>query len=93
MPAGAFIELINRLDLSVDLDRIVLKKVSEHADVLKNVTKNLFVNVNAKSLKSEGYIESLSEVKNHLKRNRINLIMELTEHATSGKCGGGKIFE
>ncbi|MBK3333340.1 EAL domain-containing protein [Persephonella atlantica] len=81
IPAGAFIELINRLDLGVDLDRVVLKRVSEHADILKKVAKNLFVNVNAKSLKSESYIESLSEVKDHLKRNRINLIMELTEHA------------
>ncbi len=82
--AGAFLEIIHKLDLTVDLDRIVLKKLSKYTDKLGNITRNLFVNVDSKSLRTENYIEILVDLSKKFERENIKLIMELTEHSLLG---------
>ncbi len=79
--AGAFIDLLHRLGIIVDLDKLVVKKVILYADKISKVTNTIFINISPESLKSEDFINLLTEGMKTLKRKNIKLIVELTERS------------
>lgn len=81
IPAGAFIDIVHKLGLGVDLDKIVLKKITEYADKIGKMTDVVFINVNPESLKSESFINTLIKGMKALKRKNVKLIVELTEQS------------
>ncbi|WP_457634967.1 EAL domain-containing protein [Persephonella sp.] len=79
--AGTFIDLLHRLGIIVDLDRLVIKKVIQNADKISKITNTIFVNISPESLKSEDFISLLTDGIKILKRKNIKLIVELTEQS------------
>ena len=79
--AGAFIDLLHKLGLIVDLDKLVVKRVILCADKISKVTDTLFINISPESLKSEDFIDILTRGMKTLKRKNIKLIVELTERS------------
>ena len=76
VPAGLFIDLIYELDLVERLDRLVLKKLLEYKDLLREVP-SLFVNVSPRSISSDRYLSELENFLNEMKSSKI--VLELTE--------------
>lgn len=79
--AGAFIDLIQKLGLIVDLDKLVIKKVVSYAEKISKVTDTIFINISPESLKSEDFINLLTRGMKTLKSKNIKLIVELTERS------------
>ena len=74
--AGLFIDVLYEMNKIVELDRIVLKKILEKKEKLKNIPK-IFINASPLSIIDELYISELIEFINLYGKDRI--IIEITE--------------
>ena len=79
--AGAFINLIYELDIVVDLDIGILRKIIAYAPKIVEVTNNVFINISPSSLKSTRYREILTASVQTLREIGIQPFFELTEEA------------
>jgi len=76
IPAGMFIDMVYELNLISKLDEIVLKKIEEKENLIKQVTDKIFVNISFQSLFDKKYMQNLAKLLNSL---NLVVILELTE--------------
>ena len=76
IPAGIFIDMVYELNLISKLDEIVLKRIKEKENLIKEVTDRIFVNISFQSLFDKNYMEKLTKL---LKSIDLVVILELTE--------------
>ncbi len=81
MAAGTFIDLIHELEIIVELDIKILKKIKSDFKKLKDVTRRLFVNLSPVSLRSKEYIETMIEFNLDARSQGIVPCFELTEQS------------
>jgi EAL domain-containing protein (putative c-di-GMP-specific phosphodiesterase class I)/GGDEF domain-containing protein len=79
--AGAFIELIYELDVIIELDIQILRRVMERSAKIRTVTANVFINVSPQSLKSKRYTDFLHTLLPELKAAGLEPVFELTEQS------------
>jgi EAL domain-containing protein (putative c-di-GMP-specific phosphodiesterase class I) len=79
--AGAFIGLIYELDVIIELDIQILRRVLEFKEKIKAVSATVFVNVSPQSLRSKRYTDFLKTVLPQFKAEGMNLVFELTEQS------------
>lgn len=79
--AGAFIELIYELDVIIELDIQILKRILELKEQIRNVSPTLFVNVSPQSLRSKRYTDYLESFLPQMKAAQMHLVFELTEQS------------
>ena len=77
IPAGVFIDILYELNLITRLDEIVLRKITEKKDILKKVSKSIFINLSTESLMDKIFIEKLRDFVS--KMREFNVVIELTE--------------
>ncbi len=77
IPAGIFIDNIIEAGLIYKLDILVLEKLLEKKELIKQVTDRIFINASPESFLTKEYIDKLKEFLNQMKD--LNIIMELTE--------------
>ncbi len=80
VPAGQFLEFVEKAKLTVDLDLAVLNSVSTHLDTLKGISNTLFVNIFPNSLSEGEVINALLNLLEELQKRDMKLVLELTEH-------------
>jgi len=76
IPAGMFIDHIYSMGKISEFDTVVLEKVLEKEELLKQVTNRVFLNISFEALKDENYIKKLTQVIDFLD---IDIVLELTE--------------
>jgi len=76
IPAGMFIDMVYELNLISKLDEIVLKRIKEKEDLIKDVTNRIFVNISFQSLFDKKYMQKLANLLNSIE---LTVILELTE--------------
>ena len=76
IPAGMFIDMVYELNLISRLDEIVLKRIKEKEDLIKQVTNRIFVNISFQSLFDKKYMDNLTNLLNSIE---LIVILELTE--------------
>ena len=81
IPAGAFIDIIYDLNLEIQLDIEVLKKIHTYSDLIKKVTDTVFINVSSGSISSSHYIKIFLEEMKKINKKGLKVILELTEQS------------
>ena len=81
IPAGVFIDPVHRLGIIIDLDKVIIKRILKLSDIISQKTDVLFVNVSPESLKSESFVNLLTDSMKLLKEKGIKVILELTEQS------------
>ena len=76
IPAGMFIDMVYELNLISKLDEIVLKRIKEKENLIKQVTNRIFVNISFQSLFDKKYMNKLANLLNSIE---LVVILELTE--------------
>ncbi len=79
IPAGIFIDLIYELDFITKLDSLVLEKIVNYKETIKELTHRVCINISPRSLKSENFIIQLNKSCQALLASGITPIIELTE--------------
>ena len=79
--AGAFIGLIYELDVIIELDIQILRRVMELKEKVKKISANVFVNVSPQSLRSKRYTDFLKQALPQFKAEGMHLVFELTEQS------------
>jgi len=76
LPAGMFIDHIYELGKIPVFDSLVLEKILQKQDLIKQITKRVFLNISFEALKDKNYVDKLSNI---IKSLNIDIILELTE--------------
>ncbi len=79
--AGAFIGLIYELDVIIELDIQILKRLLEVKEKIKKVSATIFVNVSPQSLRSRRYTDFLKTMLPQFKDEGLEVVFELTEQS------------
>jgi len=74
--AGMFIDHIYEMDKIADFDSVVLDRILEKKDLIKQITDRVFINISFDALKKPEYIQKLHTI---LKTVDVDIILELTE--------------
>jgi EAL domain-containing protein (putative c-di-GMP-specific phosphodiesterase class I) len=76
-----FIPYLEQLDLSLEIDKYVLKKVSSDLEnkILLKDTRNISVNISAKSFEDSTFVSFLKEVIEDYKLDPSRITLEITE--------------
>ncbi len=80
IPAGRFIKVFEKNNLMEEFDRIIIKKVKENLKEIKQITKNIFVNIYPSSLSYDPVVDELKQLIGECDKEKINLFLELTEY-------------
>lgn len=81
IPAGAFIDVIYDLNLEIQLDIEVLKRIHTYSDLIKKVTDTVFINVSSGSISSSNYIKIFLDEMKKINKKGLKVILELTEQS------------
>ena len=77
VPAGMFIDDIYEMKIIKDFDEVVLEKILEKKELIKEVSNRVFINISFESLLSEDYIKKLESFIHDMQD--FEIILEMTE--------------
>ena len=80
VPAGQFLEFVERENLTLEFDLAVLNTVLGNLEKFKKLTKTLFVNIFPNSLSESEVIKTLLNLLGEMEKLNMQLVLELTEH-------------
>jgi len=79
MPAGMFIDTLIEMNKAVELDSLMVSRISEEIEQISETGTNIFMNVNSRSLNSESYLFNLAKLLYKSKDMKSDIIIEITE--------------
>jgi len=79
--AGIFIDMVYEMNLILQLDILVFQSLKKYCPKIKSVCDKIFVNLSPHSMKSKEFRKILHETIKEIKKNDLELTIELTEQS------------
>jgi len=79
--AGSFIDYLVQTERIIELDKVMLDKVTEDVERLKEIATAIFINISPKSLRSPSYVNKLNTFIKFANNNNLGTVFEITEQS------------
>ena len=77
VPAGIFIDNIYEMKMIKEFDELILEKILEKKELIKEISNRLFINISFESLSNKDYITKLENFIHNMRE--FEIILEMTE--------------